>query len=203
MKKLVIAMAALIGAGLLLVLVAVSWYGDRYNGLVARDQGVKKSWAQIENALQRQDEVVPNLVELLKGEASFEKETLLGVTQARASLGQIKLTADMLKDPAAMANFNQAQSGLAGALSKLMVVTERYPDLKANAGFRDVRAEVEGSVNRVAVARTRYNEAAADFNTFRNGFLTQFVANRYGTRFEDKPMFAASEEAHKPLRVKM
>lgn len=203
MKKLIIALVAVLGAGVLLVLLGTGWYAGKYNGLVERDQAAKKSWAQIENALQRQDEVVPNLVELLKGEASFEKETLLGVTQARASLGQVKLSSDMLKDPAAMANFNSAQAGLVGALSKLMVVTERYPDLKANAGFRDVRAQVEGSVNRVAVARSRYNESVAEFNTYRNGFLTRFVANRYGAQFEDKLMFAASEEAHKPLRVKM
>ena len=137
-----------------------------YNNLVGLGQGVDAQWAQVENQYQRRADLIPNLVETVKGAADFEKSTLEAVVQARASVGQVNV-GNLPNDPAAFARFQQAQDGLSSALSRLMVVVERYPELKANQNFRDLQVALEGTENRVAVERNRYNEAAQAYNTAR------------------------------------
>ena len=139
-----------------------------YNSLVRLDQGVRSAWGQVENVYQRRADLVPNLVETVKGAAAFEKDTFTAVANARAQVGQVSAAgAEKRQDPEAMAKFQQAQDGLSSALSRLLVVSERYPELKATAAFRDLQAQLEGTENRIAVERMRFNEAAQAFNTKR------------------------------------
>ena len=135
------------------------------NNLVGLGQGVDAQWANVENSYQRRADLIPNLVSTVQGAANFERSTLEAVVQARASVGQMKVTPEVLNDPAAFQRFQQSQDGLSGALQRLMVVVEQYPDLKANANFRDLQAQLEGTENRIAVERGRYNETAQAYNT--------------------------------------
>ena len=139
----------------------LAWFG--------LDQGVRSAWGQVENVYQRRADLVPNLVETVKGAAAFEKDTFTAVANARAQVGQVSAAGveKITSDPEAMAKFQQAQDGLSSALSRLLVVSERYPDLKATAGFRDLQVQLEGTENRIAVERMRFNEAAQAFNTKR------------------------------------
>ena len=145
-----------------------------YNRLVSLDQAVQAQWAQVENVYQRRADLVPNLVETVKGAAAFEKETFTAVTEARSRVGQISEGGlrNIANDPAAFAKFQQAQDGLSSALSRLMVVMEKYPDLKATQNFRELQAQLEGTENRITVERMRFNEAAQAFNTTRQSFPT-------------------------------
>ena len=138
-----------------------------YNKLVRLSQAVDGQWAQVENAYQRRADLVPNLVETVKGAAKFEKDTLTAVTEARAKVGQMsaQATEKIANDPAAFERFQQAQDGLSSALSRLLVVSEKYPELKATQSFRDLQVQLEGTENRIAVERMRFNEAAQEFNT--------------------------------------
>lgn len=166
-----------------------------YNNLVGLSQAVDAQWAQVENQYQRRADLIPNLVATVKGAADFEKSTLEEVVKARASVGQVNL-GNLPNDPAAFARFQQAQDGLSSALSRLMVVVERYPELKANQNFRDLQVALEGTENRVAVERNRYNEAAQGYNTARLRFPTVLFANLLGMR--EKAYFkatAGSEQA--------
>jgi len=174
-----------------------------YNRLVALDQGVQSQWAQVENVYQRRADLVPNLVETVKGAANFERETLQAVVEARASIGQWKgeTARSLVNDPAGLAKFQRAQDGLSSALSRLLVVVERYPELKANANFRDLQAQLEGTENRITVERRRYNEAARAFNTKRNTFPTVMLAGFFGDRFKEKVYFKAQEGAATPPKV--
>jgi LemA protein len=174
-----------------------------YNGLVSLDQAVQAQWGQVENVYQRRADLVPNLVETVKGAASFEKDTLIAVTQARASVGQI--SPDALKnatsDPEAFERFEKAQGQLSSALSRLLVVSERYPELKATEGFRDLQAQLEGTENRIAVERMRFNDAAREFNSKRDSFPTVILAGFFGERFREKPYFQAEPGAHTAPKV--
>jgi LemA protein len=152
-----------------------------YNNLVGLGQGVDGQWAQVENQYQRRADLIPNLVATVKGAADFEQSTLEAVVQARASVGQVNV-GNIPNDPAAFARFQAAQDGLSSALSRLMVVVERYPDLKANQNFRDLQVALEGTENRIAVERGRYNEAAQAYNTARLRFPTVLFANLLGMR---------------------
>jgi LemA protein len=166
-----------------------------YNNLVALGQGVDAQWAQVENQYQRRADLIPNLVSTVSGAADFEKSTLEAVVQARASVGQVNL-GNLPNDPAAFARFQQAQDGLSSALSRLMVVVERYPELKANQNFRDLQVALEGTENRISVERNRYNEAAQGYNTARLRFPAVLVARLLG--FGEKAYFRAvpgSEQA--------
>src|SRR6267143_1124832 len=149
-----------------------------YNGLVGLDQAAEAQWGQVENTYQRRADLVPNLVATVKGSANFEQQTLTAVTEARA------------------------KDGLSSALSRLMVVAERYPELKATAGFRDLQAQLEGTENRITVERMRFNEAAQAFNTRRESFPTIVIAGFFGERFRVKPYFKAQTGAEKPPEVK-
>jgi LemA protein len=176
-----------LGAALVLVLLASFLTIGRYNELVRLDQDVQAQWGQVQNVYQRRADLVPNLVATVKGAASFEKDTLTAVTEARARVGQLSDTRPT--DPAALQRFQQAQDQLSGALSRLLVVSERYPELKATANFRDLQAQLEGTENRITVERMRFNEAAREFNRVRETFPTTIVAGFFGTRFADKAYF--------------
>jgi LemA protein len=187
---------ATIGVVLVVALLGL-WAVSGYNRLVHLDQAVQGQWAEVENVYQRRADLVPNLVETVKGAANFEKETLTAVTQARASVGQLsaQATQKIAQDPEAFQRFQQAQDGLSSALSRLMVVSERYPELKATAAFRDLQAQLEGTENRIAVARMRFNEAAQSFNATRDSFPTVVVAGMFGHRFAEKLYFRAQAGA--------
>ena len=192
------------GAVLLLLLILGLTGIGSYNGLVSLGQATDAQWAQVENAYQRRADLVPNLVETVKGAANFEKETLTAVTEARASVGQLSSGAvqNMANNPDALAKFQKAQDGLSSALSRLMVVVEKYPDLKATQNFRDLQAQLEGTENRIAVERMRFNEAAQAFNTKRNTFPTVMIAGFFGDRFHEKAYFKAQEGAAQAPKVK-
>jgi LemA protein len=174
-----------------------------YNDLVNLDQAVKAQWGQVENAYQRRADLVPNLVETVKGAANFEKETYTAVAEARARVGQAAGPPEkLLGDPEAFRKWQAAQGELAGALSRLLVVAERYPDLKATGAFRDLQAQLEGTENRIAVERMRFNERAQAFNARRNSFPTVLMASAFGSRFAEKPYFQAQAGAEVAPKVK-
>ncbi|MFL5308762.1 MAG: LemA family protein [Polyangia bacterium] len=186
--------------GLLVVLLSlaggVGCVGS-YNKLVQLSQAVDAQWAQVQNAYQRRADLVPNLVETVKGAAKFEQSTMIAVTEARAKVGQVQAqpASNVVNDPAALQRFQQAQDQLSSALSRLLVVSENYPDLKATANFRDLQAELAGTENRIAVERMRFNEAAQAFNTARDSFPTVIVAKMFGHRFAEKAYFQAQAGA--------
>ena len=173
-----------------------------YNKLVSLDQGVSAQWSQVENVYQRRADLVPNLVETVKGAAGFEKDTMTQVTEARAQVGKVAVGKDVLNDPQAFQRFQQAQGQLSSALSRLLVVSERYPTLTATQNFRDLQAQLEGTENRIAVERQRFNEAAQAFNTKRNGFPTMILAGFFGARFNEKVYFQAQSGAQSAPSVK-
>jgi len=168
-----------------------------YNKLVGLGQAVDGQWAQVENAYQRRADLVPNLVETVKGAAKFEQGTLTAVTEARAKVGQVsaQATEKITQDPEALKRFEQAQAGLGSALSRLLVVSESYPQLKATQNFRDLQVQLEGTENRIAVERMRFNESAQAFNTARNRFPTVVMAGMFGRRFAEKAYFKAQDGA--------
>jgi LemA protein len=188
--------------GIVAVAIIVGLFGvGTYNSLVALDQGVQAQWAQVENVYQRRADLIPNLVETVKGAAAFETDTFTAVTEARAKVGQVN-AGDLANNPEAFARFQQAQDGLSSALSRLMVVVERYPDLKATQNFRDLQVQLEGTENRITVERKRFNETAQAFNTKRMSFPTVFIAGFFGSRFNEKPYFKAQAGAETALPVK-
>src|SRR5437870_5172592 len=154
-----------LGAIVLIVLILGFSIAGTYNSLVSLDQGVQAQWAQVQNVYQRRTDLIPNLVNTVKGAANFEQGTLTAVTEARAKVGQVTSGAieNIARDPQAFARFEQAQNGLSSALSRLMVVSENYPELKATANFRDLQAQLEGTENRISVERMRFNEASQAF----------------------------------------
>jgi LemA protein len=189
--------------GLLVVLVLVCGLGmmGAYNSLNSLSQAVDSQWAQVENVYQRRADLVPNLVETVKGAAAFEKSTFLAVAEARAKVGQVNSAGKAPVSPEAMAGFQQAQDGLGSALSRLLVVVEKYPDLKATQNFRDLQAQLEGTENRIAVERMRFNEAAQAFNTRRNSFPTVIMAGFFGDRFRERAYFKAQPGAETAPKV--
>jgi LemA protein len=172
-----------------------------YNSLVTLDQGVQAQWAQVENVYQRRADLIPNLVETVKGAAAFETDTFTAVTEARAKVGQVN-AGDIANNPEAFAKFQQAQDALSSALSRLMVVVEKYPDLKATQNFRDLQVQLESTENRVAQERRRFNETAQAFNTKRMSFPTVIIAGFFGSRFNEKPYFKAQAGAEVAPKVK-
>ena len=199
MKKSWLAFGCLgvVAVGLLIIVLSV---GAIYNSLVGRSQEVDKQWAQVQNVYQRRADLIPNLVATVSGAANFEKSTLTEITEARASVGQIKLDPNKAPDdPAKLAEFQKAQEHLSSALSRLLVVVERYPDLKATSNFRDFQAQLEGTENRITVERQKFNEAVQRYNTAVKSFPTVFLAGIFG--FQPKPYFAAKEGADTPPKV--
>ena len=187
-------LAVLVVAGVLGLLGARS-----YNKLVNLDQAVQAQWSQVENVYQRRADLVPNLVETVKGAAKFEKETFQAVTEARAKVGQVQQGTSP-NDPAAVQRFGQAQDQLSSALSRLLVVY-KYTDLKATQAFRDLQVQLEGTENRIAVERMRFVQTAQAFNTQRNRFPTNILAGMFGSRFAEKAYFKAQAGAEAAPKV--
>jgi LemA protein len=194
----------IVGAIVLIAIVLGLSVVGPYNTLVRLDQAAQAQWAQVENVYQRRADLVPNLVETVKGASNFEKDTLTAVTEARAKVGQVTPGAmqNIVNDPAAFQRFQQAQDGLSSALSRLMVVAERYPELKATQNFRDLQVQLEGTENRIAVERMRFNESAQAFNTQRESFPTVLIAGFFGQKFQPKAYFKAQTGAEKAPAVK-
>jgi LemA protein len=176
--------------------------GCGYNDLQGLDENVKAAWSEVQNQYQRRADLIPNLVNVVKGYAAHERETLEAVTEARAKVGSMQVTPQTLNDPQAFQKFEEAQAGLSSALSRLMVVVERYPDLKANQNFLDLQSQLEGTENRITVARKRYIDAVNNYNKMVRYFPTNLTA-RYLLHLDVRPNFTATTPgAEKPPEVK-
>ena len=181
-----------IGLAALAVLASVGLTGCGYNTLQSQDEAIKASWAEVINQYQRRADLVPNLVQVVKGYAQQEQDVLLGVTQARARVGQVNITADDVSDAGKLQQFAQAQSQLSSALSRLLVVSENYPQLKSDALFRDLQAQLEGTENRITVARGRYIDTVQAYNITVRSFPTNLTAMMFS--HEVKPTFQVEDE---------
>ena len=182
------------------LLIAALYVTGVYNGLVGLDQKVQAQWGQVENVYQRRADLIPNLVETVKGAAAFETNTFTAVTEARAKVGQVQVNPGQLT-PQAFQQFQSAQDGLSSALSRLLVVVEKYPELKATENFKELQAQLEGTENRIAVERMRFNEAVQAFNTKRNRFPAVIIAGFF-PKFAEKPYFKAQAGAETAPKVK-
>jgi LemA protein len=174
------------------LLLVLSLSGCGYNAMQAQDEQIKASWAEVLNQYQRRADLVPNLVNVVKGYASHEKDVFTQVTEARAKVGSIQATPELLNDEAAFAKFQQAQAGMSSALSRLLAVSENYPQLKADGAFRDLQAQLEGTENRITVARNRYIKAVQEYNTTVRSFPSNLTAMAFG--YKTKPSFAVEDE---------
>lgn len=177
---------------ILAALVTLSLTGCGYNTLQRNDEQIKASWSEVVNQYQRRADLVPNLVNTVKGYAAQEKTVLLGVTNARAKVGSIQATPELINNPEAFAKFQAAQGELSGALSRLLVVSENYPQLKSDANFRDLQAQLEGTENRITVARNRYIKSVQEFNVTVRSFPSNLTAMVFG--FKTKPNFTVENE---------
>ena len=194
-------LGCLVAVGLVLLLLVGAFLVNKYNAMVTKGQAVDGQWAQVQNVYQRRSDLIPNLVATVQGAADFEKGTLEAVTQARASIGQIKL--DPNNAPATLEQikkFQDAQTGLSSALSRLLVVAEKYPDLKANANFQTLQSQLEGTENRITVERMRFNEVTQDYNRYIALFPNNTIAQMF--HYAPKPYFQAEEKAQTPPPVK-
>jgi LemA protein len=200
MKKSVLGVAGCLGVLLVGAVIVGGLVARSYNSLVKQTQIVDRQWAQVQNVYQRRADLIPNLVSTVRGAAEFEKTTLQQITEARASVGQVKVDPNRAPDSTAeLENYQQAQAQLGSALSRLLVVVERYPDLKANSNFLNLQAQLEGTENRISVERGRFNEAVQNLNTSLNRFPTVLFAKLLG--FKEKPYFAATKGAETPPKV--
>ncbi|MDE2175952.1 MAG: LemA family protein [Betaproteobacteria bacterium] len=177
---------------LLLSAALLSLSGCGYNALQASDEQIKASWAEVLNQYQRRADLVPNLVNVVKGYAAHEKDVFVQVTEARAKVGQIQATPELINDPAAFAKFQEAQAQMTSALSRLIAVSENYPQLKADGVFRDLQAQLEGTENRITVARMRYIEAVQNYNNLVRQFPSNLTAMVVGMKV--KPSFTVENE---------
>ena len=188
-------------AYLVLVPLLAPLAGCGYNGLVSADEGVKAAWAQVENVYQRRADLIPNLVNTVKGSAQHEEKVLSEVTAARASATQVKLSVDDLSNPEKVKQFEEAQAKLSSSLGRLVATAEAYPDLKANAAFRDLMSQLEGTENRIAVERRRYNEAVEQYNVKTRSFPSLIAAKIWGFKPKE-PFKATTANADKAPEVK-
>lgn len=186
----------LIILGILVIL--VFWGCGSYNGLVKEDENVKKAWGNVQSAYQRRADLIPNLVETVKGEASFERGTLNDVINARAKATSVQVNPENLT-PENMQQFQQAQGQLSGALSRLLVTVEQYPNLRANDAFRDLQRQLEGTENRINTERNRFNEVVQPYNTKVRSFPTNIFAGMFG--FKPRPPFEADQGAQNAPKV--
>jgi len=189
-----------VGVLVLIVVIAFAWGVGVNNKIVTADVAVNEKWAQVQNVYQRRADLIPNLVETVKGFATQERTVLEEVTRARASASSIQLTPEALNDPKALERFQAAQSQLSGALSRLLVTVERYPELKSNQNFLALQSQLEGTENRIAVERRRFNEAVREYNTRLRLFPGSIVARLAG--FQPKAFFEAAPDAATPPKVK-
>jgi LemA protein len=202
MNKFAIGCGVVIAIVLFVVVVAAISIAGTYNRLVRLQQTVDQSWAQVQNVYQRRADLIPNLVNTVSGAANFEKSTLVEVTNARASVGRVQAQIDPNKAPtdaAQLEKFQAAQGELSNALSRLLVVVERYPELKANQNFLSLQAQLEGTENRISVERGNFNRTVQDYNIAVRSFPTNFVAGMLG--FAPRPFFTAQPGAEKPPPV--
>jgi LemA protein len=174
------------------LLITVSLSGCGYNDFQTKDEAIKASWAEVVNQYQRRADLIPNLVNTVKGYASHEKDTLEAVVKARASATSMQVTPEVLNNPAAFQKFQQAQGEISNALSRLMAVTEAYPNLKADANFRELQSQLEGTENRITVARQRYIATVQDYNVQVRKFPTNLTAMMFG--YDAKPSFQVENE---------
>ena len=189
-----------VGVIVLIVVIAFAWGVGVNNKIVTAEVAVSEKWAQVQNVYQRRADLIPNLVETVKGFAAQEKTVLEEVTQARASAGSIKATPELLNDPAAFKKFQDAQNQLGGALSRLLVTVERYPELKSNQNFLTLQSQLEGTENRITVERQRFNEAVRDYNLRVRVFPASFIAGLRG--FKEKPFFESAPGSENVPKVK-
>lgn len=183
---------------LAVIAVIALWSISAYNGMVSMDEGVQGKWADVETQYQRRADLIPNLVNTVKGYAAHEKETLAAVVQARSEATSVKIDPTNMTAEQ-MAQYQQAQNGVSSALGKLLVVVEKYPDLKANQNFLELQAQLEGTENRITVARRNFNEAAKEYNTAIRRFPKNILAGMFG--FEKKAYFEAEQGAEKAPQV--
>jgi LemA protein len=188
-------------AYLLVAVAGLMLSGCGYNSIQSLDEQTKAAWSEVLNQYQRRADLVPNLVNTVKGFAAQEQTVLLGVTEARARVGSIQATPELVNDPAAFAKFQAAQGQLTSALSKLLVVTENYPELKSNQNFRDLQAQLEGTENRITVARNRYIKSVQDFNTTVRSFPANLTAKMFGYKVKANFEVANEAEISKPPNV--
>src|SRR5882724_3030030 len=200
MNKFAIGCGGLVVILLFIVIIGALALGGIYNRLVRLQQGVDQSWAQVQNVYQRRADLIPNLVNTVSGAANFEKSTIVEVTNARASVGQVKIDPNKAPiDPAQLQQFQAAQGQLSNALSRLLVVVERYPELKANQNFLTLQAQLEGTENRISVERGNFNTAVQNYNTAVRSVPANFVAGIFG--FAPRPFFNAQPGAEKAPAV--
>jgi LemA protein len=184
----------------LVTFVALSAMGCGYNEVIERDEDVKAAWAEVQNQYKRRADLVPNLVNVVKGAANFEQETLTKVVEARAQVGQVKVDASTIDDPAKLKQFDQAQGQLGSALSRLLVVAEKYPELKATDAYRDLQVQLEGTENRITVARGRFITSVAEYNKTVLLFPSSIGAGMRGKK--ERPTFEGEAGTEKPPEVK-
>lgn len=200
MKRGTIILLAVLGVIAVLAFSLFTWVSGTYNGLVRQDEAVRQSWAQVQNQYQRRSDLIPNLVEVVKGYAAHERDVFTQVAEARASVGKLQVTPELLNNPQAFQQFQQAQSGLSSALSRLLAVAENYPQLKANENFLQLQAQLEGTENRISVERQRFNQAVQEYNTRLRIFPTNFLAGMMG--FQQKEYFQAEAGVEQVPKVK-
>jgi LemA protein len=176
----------------LTVVLVLQLTGCGYNAFQTQDEQIKAAWAEVVNQYQRRADLIPNLVETVRGFAQQERDVLIGVTEARAKVGSVQATPEVVDDPQKFAQFQQAQGELSNALSRLMVVVERYPELKSDANFRELQAQLEGTENRITVARNRYIESVREYNVTVRRFPSNLTAKVFG--YDPKPTFTVESE---------
>ncbi len=199
-KKFLIGCSLLVGIIIIIAIILYLYGIGIYNKMVFLEEGVKEKWSQVENVYQRRYDLIPNLVETVKGYAEHEKETFTLVTEARAKAGgTFNISEQVLNDPAMFEKFQQAQNTLGGALQRLLVVMEKYPELKANQNFLVLQNQLEGTENRIAVERKRFNVAARGYNTYIKQFPKVILANMFG--FKEKLYFKSTEGAETAPKV--
>jgi LemA protein len=200
MKKTKIITLAAIAGIILLGIILAGWITGVYNSLVKLDETVNQTWAQVQNQYQRRLDLIPNLVEVVKGYAAHEREVFEKVAEARSNVGKLQVTPEILNNPQIFQQFQQAQAGLSGALSRLLAVAENYPQLKANENFLQLQAQLEGTENRIAVERRRFNEVVQQYNIRVRTFPTTMFASMFG--FGQKQYFQAEAGSEKAPQVK-
>jgi LemA protein len=199
MKRGTIILLAIVGVILVIGFSLVGWWTRTYNSFVTLDEGVKQSWSQVQNQYQRRSDLIPNLVEVVKGYAAHESKVFTEVAEARAGVGKMTVTAEVLNDPQLFQKFQAAQGALSSALSRLLAVAENYPQLKANENFLQLQSQLEGTENRIAVERKRFNEVVQEYNTRIRLFPGSIIAGMQG--FVQKPYFEAEAGANKAPKV--
>jgi LemA protein len=190
---------AVIGFIVIIGIILVVWGVGSYNNLVTLNESVNQSWSQVENQYQRRADLIPNLVNTVKGYADFERGVLTDVTEARARVSQFNITPEVLNDPQAFQRFQQLQGELSGALSRLLVTVENYPTLKANENFLQLQAQLEGTENRISVERRRFNQTVQSYNTTIKRFPTSIFASIFG--FGEKQYFTSTPGSETPPKV--